>query len=98
MATAKEKQQYAKLARLGCILCKQIGVRETADSPVEMHHVRRFGGKRENAPVIPLCAIHHRLGDSSVHSLGAKGFLKYWGFSQEDLIDKTRELLDEQIC
>jgi len=95
MATKAEKDLYARLARIGCILCRCNGIREIEDSPVEMHHVRRFGGKRENAPVIPLCAIHHRLGDSAVHQLGAKGFARYWGISQEDLVDKTRELLDE---
>ena len=95
MATKAEKDLYARLARIGCILCRCNGIREIEDSPTEMHHVRRFGGKRENAPVIPLCAIHHRLGDSSVHQLGAKGFARYWGISQEDLIDKTRELLDD---
>jgi hypothetical protein len=92
--TKTEKQHYAKLARLGCILCKQLGVREVEDSPTEMHHVRRFGGKRSLAPVIPLCATHHRLGDSSVHQLGAKGFSAYWGLTQEDLVDKVKELLN----
>ena len=94
MPTKAEKDNYAKLARLGCILCRQKGI-ETTDTPTEMHHVRRFGGKRSLAPVIPLCAYHHRLGDTSIHSLGAKGFTKYWGYSPENLIDKTRELLDE---
>jgi hypothetical protein len=95
--TKVERERYVKLARLGCILCKQIGIREIEDSPVEMHHVRRFGGKRENAPVIPLCAQHHRLGNSSIHQLGAKGFDSYWGVgnTQADLIDKTLELLNE---
>jgi len=93
--TKTEREHYAKLARLGCILCKQIGIREIEDSPVEMHHVRRFGGKRENAPVIPLCAWHHRLGDTAVHQLGAKGFAAYWGFTQEELVEKTRDLLNE---
>jgi len=91
MATKAEKDKYAELARYGCILCKQLGVRETEDSQVEMHHIRRFGGKRCLAPVIPLCAIHHRLGDSSVHALGHKGFEKYWGFSEMDLLEKLNE-------
>ena len=91
--TKAEKEQYAKLARLGCILCKQIEVRNVEDSPTEMHHIRRFGGKRSLAPVIPLCAYHHRLGDSAVHQLGHKGFEKYWGFSEMDLLDKTNDLL-----
>ena len=95
MATKAEKDLYARLARIGCILCRCNGIREIEDSPTEMHHCRRFGMPRNLSPVIPLCAIHHRLGDSSVHQLGAKGFARYWGISQEDLIDKTRELLDE---
>lgn len=91
--TKTEKEQYAKLARLGCILCKQLEVRNIEDSPTEMHHIRRFGGKRSLAPVIPLCAYHHRLGDSAVHQLGHKGFERYWGFSEIDLLEKTNDLL-----
>jgi hypothetical protein len=91
--TKTEKEQYAKLARLGCILCKQLEVRNIEDSPTEMHHIRRFGGKRNLAPVIPLCAYHHRLGDSAVHQLGHKGFERYWGFSEMDLLEKTNDLL-----
>ena len=91
--TKAEKEQYAKLARLGCILCKQLEVRNVEDSPTEMHHIRRFGGKRSLAPVIPLCAYHHRLGDSAVHQLGHKGFERYWGFSEMDLLEKTNDLL-----
>jgi hypothetical protein len=96
MATKAEKDVYAKLARLGCILCKCNGIRETDDSPTEMHHIRRFGGKRKNAPVIPLCAYHHRLGDSSIHQLGHKGFIKYWGFSEEDLLERLNDSLQEK--
>ena len=96
MATKAEKDVYARLARLGCILCKCNGIRETDDSPTEMHHIRRFGGKRKNAPVIPLCAYHHRLGDSSIHQLGHKGFIKYWGFSEEDLLERLNDSLQEK--
>ena len=96
MATKQEKEHYAKLARLGCILCRQNGIREIDDSPTEMHHIRRNGGLRKNAPVIPLCAEHHRLGNSSIHQLGNKGFCSYWGFTQELLLEKVQELLD--VC
>ena len=96
MATKAEKDVYAKLARLGCILCRQQGITDT-DTEVEMHHVRGYGGKRNLAPVIPLCSYHHRLGDSSYHSLGAKGFTSYWGISPEELIEKTQELLNDAL-
>lgn len=95
MTKKTDKNVYLKLSRLGCILCRQKEVKNLDDSPVEMHHVRRFGQTRGSSEVLPLCAYHHRLGDSSIHQLGSKGFVKYWGFSQEDLIDKVRELLDE---
>ena len=90
-----EREHYAKLARLGCILCKCNGVADT-DTEVEIHHVRRYGGKRSLAPAIPLCAYHHRLGDSSYHSLGAKGFTSYWGISPEQLVEMTNDLLQKK--
>jgi hypothetical protein len=94
--TKAEKEHYAKLARLGCILCRQIDVRNIEDSPTEIHHIRRYGGKRSLAPSIPLCAWHHRLDSrTSIHGLGHKGFTKFWGFSEEDLLEKTNQLLNE---
>lgn len=95
MTTKDQKDHYEKLARLGCILCMQHGI-NTSDTPTEIHHVRRYGGQRNLAPAIGLCAYHHRLGDNSYHALGAKGFTKYWGFSPEDLIEKTNDLLQEK--
>jgi len=94
MPTKAKKDHYGKLARLGCILCRQNGI-ETTDTPTEIHHVRRYGGKRDLAPAIGLCAYHHRLGDTSIHSLGAKGFTKYWGYSPEQLVEKTEALLND---
>lgn len=93
--TKSEKEHYDKVARLGCILCRQLQVKEINDSSTEIHHVRRYGGKRSQAPVIGLCAYHHRLGDNSYHALGAKGFERYWGISPEELIEKVKELLNE---
>jgi hypothetical protein len=94
--TKTDKLYYAKLARLGCVLCRQIEVKEIDDSPVEIHHVRRYGQKRANSEAIPLCAWHHRLDSrTSVHGLGHKGFTKYWGFSEEDLLQNVKDLLNE---
>lgn len=89
MATKLEKEKYAKIARLGCILCLHLGNRGT---PCEIHHIRRFGGKRANAPVIGLCIEHHR-GNTGVHGLGAKGFEKHYQIGQEDLLEITEKLL-----
>jgi hypothetical protein len=81
---------YGRVADLGCILCLNLGLGPT---PCEIHHIRRFGGKRDNAPVIGLCPEHHR-GNTGVHGLGAKGFEKRYGLTQEFLLELTTELLN----
>jgi hypothetical protein len=52
----------------------------------ELHHVRRFGGKRANAPILPLCTEHHR-GATGVHSLGSKYWEKYHQVEFDTLLD-----------
>jgi len=69
----KDKKRHDDIARLGCVLCYHMGYHDT---PAELHHVRRFGGKRSEAPILPLCTEHHR-GATGVHGLGAKAFEKY---------------------
>ena len=91
--TKNEKKSLDRIARLGCILCRTVlGVE---DSAAELHHIRRFGGKRSSSPVIPLCPEHHR-GGTGVHGMGAKGFENEWGITQETLLQRVKELLNEQ--
>ena len=85
MTTKAEKKHYEKLAGLGCILCIRLGYGE--GTPAEIHHIRK-GGKRSNAPVIPLCPEHHR-GNTGIHHLGAKGFFKTYNVSEDDLLEIT---------
>lgn len=86
------KKHYDKIASLGCVLCLFLGLGETRP---QIHHIRRYGGKRDNAPVIPLCFSHHT-GNEGVHGLGAKGFEKRYGISQEFLLELTTMLLAKQ--
>jgi len=90
MTTKAEKELYGRISRFGCILCYHLGYRH--DSGVEIHHIRRFGGKRANAPVIGLCPEHHR-GNTGVHGLGAKGFEKHYQIGQEQLLEMMENLL-----
>lgn len=90
MTTKQQKEHFGKVAELGCILCIKLGL--GSGGGVEIHHIRRFGGKRSNAPVIGLCPEHHR-GNTGVHGLGAKGFEKRYGFDQEFLLQLTALLL-----
>jgi len=83
MATKAEKEHFGRLADLGCILCIYLGYGE--GSPAVIHHIRR-GGKRSNAPVIPLCPEHHT-GNSGIHGLGRKAFEKHYQITEYDLLE-----------
>lgn len=87
----EQKKHYDQIARLGCILCRHLGYR---DSPAEIHHVRKFGGQRDLAPVIPLCPEHHR-GNTGVHGLGKKGFAKRYSLDEQDLVELTNQALSK---
>ena len=90
MATKDEKKSLDKIARLGCILCAtELGFEGT---PSELHHIRRYGGKRSASPCIPLCPERHR-GNSGVHGLGHKGFANKWGVTEEELLERVNQRL-----
>ena len=89
----EEKKHYDKVAQLGCSLCRHLGYGET---PCEIHHIRRFGGKRENAEVIGLCPEHHR-GNTGVHGLGRKGFESRYGIDEQTLLLQTKQLLESNL-
>jgi hypothetical protein len=92
MATKDERKYLSSVADIGCILCKHLGY---SDTPAEIHHIRRFGGKRDNAPVIPLCPEHHR-GNTGVHGLGHKGFDRRYGITELELFDEAQRILQEK--
>jgi len=88
--TKQEKEHYRKLADLGCILC--IEYYGKYGSPAEIHHIRR-GGKRSNAPVIPLCPTHHRFSNTSIHGLGRRAFELKFGLTEEYLLERSLALI-----
>jgi hypothetical protein len=87
--TKNERKYFDRIAKLGCSLCRFL---EYGETPAEIHHIRRYGGKRSLAEVIPLCPEHHR-GNTGLHGLGRKGFYKQYGIDEEYLLEKTLELL-----
>ena len=86
--TKADKQWYAKIVELGCIIC---------GCPCEVHHLTGagMGMKSDNQNSIGLCPPHHRLGNfgECVHN-GVKTFEKKYG-TQQELLDKTLKLLGE---
>lgn len=91
--TKEQRKHYDRVARLGCSLCRVLGI-DTYDVGCEIHHIRR-AGKRSSAPVVGLCAIHHR-GDIGIHGMGRKAFEKKYALTEEDLLEKTLELLNDR--
>lgn len=83
------KRYMREVAEMGCIVCKRMGYPGT---PSELHHPRAGTGAGRRASdwdVIPLCPEHHR-GKTGVHGLGTKGFVKHWGFDEQDLLSEVR--------
>jgi hypothetical protein len=83
------KKYMSLVAEMGCIVCKRMGYPGT---PAELHHPRAGTGAGRRASdwdVIPLCPEHHR-GKTGIHGLGTKGFVKHWGFDEQDLLSEVR--------
>ena len=89
MPTKAEKQRYERLAKIGCVLCLHL---QRGFTEPQMHHIRKYGGKRDNAPTIPLCFNHHT-GPDGVHHMGRKRFESHFEITQEDLLEMTEKLL-----
>ncbi len=97
MTTLAEKKHMARVAELGCMVCRRLhGPHDPG--PVELHHLRAgtgAGRRSSHWEVIPVCASHHR-GSTGLHGLGTKGFPKHYGFDERDLLRDTAALLEEQ--
>lgn len=96
MTTIAERWHMNAVAELGCSVCRRMGYPGT---PAELHHPRSgvgMGKRSSHYSVIPLCPEHHR-GKTGVHGLGTKGFPKHWGFTEEDLLADTKELLGIRV-
>ena len=92
MATKDEKKHMSRVADLGCIVCRRMGY---LNSPAEIHHKRAgtgAGKRSSHLNVIPLCPEHHR-GDTGLHGLGSKGFVKHYGYDEDDMLEEVALLL-----
>lgn len=87
----EQRKHYDRIARLGCILCYHL---ELGETPPHLHHIRR-AGRRDTAPVIPLCFNHH-VGNLGIHGLGRKAFEKKYNITEEELLEKALELLNDR--
>lgn len=93
MTTIAERAHMDRVARLGCIVCRNLG---HPDSPAEIHHPRSLAGmsqRSRHGDCIPLCPAHHRTGGHgvAVHS-GQKTWEAKFG-TELDLLAQVKELL-----
>lgn len=91
----EERKHMNAVAELGCAVCRRLGFPGT---PAELHHPRAgtgAGRRASHMDVIPLCPDHHRGSLSGIHGVGTKAWPKMMGFTEQDLLDETRELLKD---
>lgn len=94
--TKDERKYLSRVAELGCCVCRRMGYEGTL---AEIHHPRAgvgMGKRSKHYDAIPVCPQHHRHGKDSIHVLGTKGFPKHWGFTEQDLQDDVKNLLNRE--
>lgn len=87
------KRHMGRVAGLGCILCRRLGLGET---PAQVHHIREGQGAAQRADdflAIPLCWEHHQ-GGTGLHGLGVKRFERMYKVTELDLLADTLRLLE----
>ena len=81
------KERFDKLRQIGCIACGR-------NNPV-IHHIRKNTGlslRPSHDDTIPLCPIHHNMGNQSVH-LNKKLFESLFGTELELLKETNMEII-----
>jgi hypothetical protein len=89
--TKAEAEYLGRVARLGCILCRRLGLGET---PAQVHHLREGQGGAQRAPhwlTVPLCPEHHT-GKHGIH--GDRKALLPLKADEMDLLAWTIEALN----
>ena len=91
--TKAEKHHMARVAALGCIVCRNLGYE---GSPADLHHPRLgvgAGRRSSHYDVIPLCPLHHRTGvrGIAIHA-GRETWEAKYG-TEAELLAQTRALL-----
>ena len=91
-----KKQHFARVAELGCCICKRV-YDAHEPGPVELHHLRAGGwGKGNYLTVMPLCIEHHR-GNTGIHGLGTKAFEKRYKITQLELLQECLNNFGEKV-
>lgn len=91
-ATAAERRHMDRVAALGCILCRRLGVHQSGKT--DLHHIREGQGAAQRAPnwlVVPLCHDGCHQGRCGIH--GDRSMLRIAKADELDLLAWTIEAL-----
>lgn len=88
MSTAG-KRWMAQVAALPCLICKQMGIKQTTRT--NAHHCFDTA-HRSDVLTAPLCADHHQ-GPNGFHTLGEREFNRRYRTDETHLIAETIRLL-----
>jgi hypothetical protein len=90
MSTKAEKRHMGRIAAMGCICCRLMGVRQ--DSKTDVHHIREDREARNDFLTLPLCHDSCHQGPLGVH--GDKTFLRLLKMSEWALLAVVMEELE----
>ena len=88
---SKASRHMGRVAALGCIACRRLGVRGI---DAQVHHIREGRIARNDFLTIPLCPEHHTGTHYSVHMRKRQLFDLLGIESEFDLLAETLELLE----
>lgn len=80
-----ERDHLERVASIGCILCKYLGMGYV---PAVCHHIESVRDEISDWLVLPLCTDHHT-GANGVHGLRRRGFEARYKLSELDLLGLT---------
>jgi len=90
----QERDHLDKVAALGCIVCRNIGL---GWHPAMIHHLRYGRGlsqRSDHFKTLPLCGTHHQHGGFGVaFHAGPRQFQKNFG-TEIELLDQVKSLLE----
>ena len=94
----RDRRHLARVAAIGCIVCRNEGHGTTPPEYTAIHHIRHQAGMGRRAPdtdAIPLCAAHHQTGGHGVAFHAGKEAFEARHGTELELLAQVRKLLNE---
>lgn len=94
-----DQKHMARVAQLGCVVCRNLGLGPT---PAEVHHLLKNGRRISHKKTIPLCRPHHQggLNNEAIVSRHPwrKEFERRYGTEEQLLAQTEAELAHVRVA